>query len=101
MEPRSTTADHDGRSAVTEAMTSGEEMISPADLRRYLGESESGHRGETTSPESPVEIIAARAARMYAMRGCRLHRAVAPGVQRPRRSADPARRAGTGACRTR
>jgi hypothetical protein len=76
-------------------------MISPAVLRRYLGESESGHRGETTRPESQVEIAATRAARVHAMRGCRLHRARASGVQRPRGAADTARRAGAGSGRTR
>src|SRR5579862_3101805 len=41
MEPRSTTADHDGRSTAAERVTSGEEMISPGVRRRYFGESES------------------------------------------------------------
>jgi hypothetical protein len=68
MEPRCATADHDGRSAMTEVVTSGEEMISPGVRRRYLGESESGQHGETSSRESLVEIAATRAARLHAMR---------------------------------
>src|SRR5580658_4539190 len=94
MEPRSTTADHDGRSTVTVWMTSGAQMISPELLRRYFGESESGLDAESSRPGTLTSVAPARASRLHAVRGSRVHRASPSGLQRSHGTARDARRPG-------